>query len=158
MGQLVGEAFDDFVKNQITIRQQTDGSGFDGSRTPEQLQIQNNQNSFLKLGSSVRFLTTPEIVAELKKTSPDLTEEEYKNSNRRNGADRIEAIGLPNSEDFMGNRLAKKTVLVNSTSEVISSVKDKEGKGTQGNYNFRSGVSQTGDIWNNSSAYGLGGS
>ena len=158
MGQLVGEAFDDFVKNQITIRQQTAGSGFDGSRTPEQLQIQNNQNSFLKLGSSVRFLTTPEIVAELKKTSPDLTEEEYKNSNRRNGADRIEAIGLPNSEDFMGNRLAKKTVLVNSTSEVISSVKDKEGKGTQGNYNFRSGVSQTGDIWNNSSAYGLGGS
>ena len=158
MGQLVGEAFDDFVKNQITIRQQTAGSGFDGSRTPEQLQIQNNQNSFLKLGSSVRFLTTPEIVAELKLTAPNLTEEEYKNSDRRNGADRIEAIGLTNPENFMGNKLAKKTVLFNSTSEVISSVKDREGKGTQGTYNFRSGVSQTGDIWNNSNAYGLGGS
>ena len=82
MARLVGEAFSENVRNQIKQRQVTAGSGFakDSVRTPEQLLVQNNQNAWLKLGSSVLLLTKKEMLELAKKTDPTLTIEDFKDT------------------------------------------------------------------------------
>lgn len=55
-GNLLGEQFDQYVFDQIRVRQQLNASGFGGTlRTPEQIQLLNNKNSFIKLASGVNF-------------------------------------------------------------------------------------------------------
>ena len=161
MGRLIGETFDASVKIQIQQRQQTAGSGLDGKRTAEQLQVQNNQNSWLKLASSVRFITDAQIVEELSKVDKELTLEKFKESERKNGITRLKEIGLTNPDQFMGKELARKSVLFNSMSEVILSTNSSDGEdrqaGTNGNYLFRSGITKSNSLWDSSSAYGLGG-
>jgi len=56
-GNIIGEEFDDFVRDQINIRQSNQFGGYkDILRTPEQLQYLNNRNAWVKLASSVSVL------------------------------------------------------------------------------------------------------
>jgi hypothetical protein len=73
MGRLVGEAFTPFVSDQIKQRQITAGSGFNHThRTTQQLLVQNNQNTWLKLGSSVRIMSKEDMLELGKKTDPKI--------------------------------------------------------------------------------------
>ena len=157
MGRLVGESFKEFVDKQLQIRQQTAGSGFDTLRTPQQLQIQNNRNAWLKLASSVRVQTKNEMLVELQKTQPTLTLKDIEDSERTTGESRLKDIGFSKPADFLGNKLATKAVLFNTISTVIPSNKTQEGEGDSGGYSQRSGISTTGQVWNEASSYGLGG-
>ena len=160
MARLVGEGIEKYTTDQIQIRQQIAGSGFgDSTRSVDFLQIQNNRNAWLKLGSSVRILTAKEMLDEL------LKQEEYKNltlkeveDSRTTGVDRLKDIGLDFKGRFMGKGLATEAVLFNSLSKVTSSTYGEDGKKTtNGSYISRSGVTNTTSVWNTNSAYGLGG-
>ena len=160
MARLVGEGIVEYTTDQIKIRQQIAGSGFgDSTRSVDFLQIQNNRNAWLKLGSSVRILTAKEMLDELRK------QEEYKNltlkeveDSRTTGVDRLKDIDLDFKGRFMGKGLATEAVLFNSLSKVVSSTYDAdEKKTTNGSYISRSGVTNINSVWNTNSAYGLGG-
>ena len=160
MARLVGEGIEKYTTDQIKTRQQIAGSGFgDSTRSVDFLQIQNNRNAWLKLGSSVRILTAKEMLDELRK------QEEYKNltlkeveDSRTTGVDRLKDIGLDFKGRFMGKGLATEAVLFNSLSKVTSSTYGEDGKKTtNGSYISRSGVTNTTSVWNTNSAYGLGG-
>ena len=48
-GNLLGEQFENYVFDQIRDRQELNASGFGTSlKTPDQIQVLNNKNSFLK--------------------------------------------------------------------------------------------------------------
>ena len=160
MARLVGEGIVEYTTDQIKIRQQIAGSGFgDSTRSVDFLQIQNNRNAWLKLGSSVRILTAKEMLDELQK------QEEYKNltlkeleDSRTTGIDRLKDIGLDYKGRFIGKGLATEAVLFNSLSKVVSSTYDTdEKKTTNGSYISRSGVTNKASFWNTNNAYGLGG-
>jgi len=56
MGNIVGEGFDSRIIDQVNIRQQTHGSGFNSTgRTHEQLVTLNNNTAWIKLMSSVNI-------------------------------------------------------------------------------------------------------
>ena len=152
MARLVGESFNKVVRNQIKQRQITAGSGFNNtSRTTQQLLVQNNQNTWLKLGSSVRVITKSEMLELGQKTDPKLTIDDFKD--RVDGVQRLKDIGITETSNFMGKDLAMKSVLFNSLSELTPSTPT-----SNSSYNFRSGVNtQQNQIWNSNSAYGLGG-
>ena len=163
MARLVGEGIEEYTTDQIKIRQQIAGSGFgDNTRSLDFLQIQNNRNAWLKLGSSVRILTAKQMLETIKKQPEyeNLTLEELEDT-RTTGVDRLKAIGLDSKGRFMGKGLATEAVLFNSLSKLTPStynVDDKEvsTKSTNGSYTPRSGVTTSTSVWN-SSAYGLGG-
>ena len=53
-GNIVGEQFDEFVRNQIKIRQSNQFGGYTSTlRTNDQIQYLNNRNAWVKLASSV---------------------------------------------------------------------------------------------------------
>jgi len=61
-GNLLGEEFDPFVFEQIKKRQELMGSGFnDQSISPNQIQLLNNKNSFLRLASSVDLFSNHSV-------------------------------------------------------------------------------------------------
>jgi hypothetical protein len=146
---IIGEKFNDYVQAQIAVRQRTHGKGFgaDSVRTPQELQILNNQNAWLKLSSSVR------IVGNGSTNESDTTDSVSISA----GVQRLKDIGLSNTSEFTGNQLAKKAVLFNTLSEVIPATRNDKGKiATKGTHNFRFGVTNTNSVWNMRS-YGLGG-
>ena len=152
MGRLVGEAFTPFVSDQIKQRQITAGSGFNHThRTTQQLLVQNNQNTWLKLGSSVRIMSKEDMLELGKKTDPKLTIDDFKD--RVDGIQRLKDIGITDSSSFLGKGLAMRSVLFNSLSELHPTTPTSISF-----YNFRAGVNtQQNQIWNSNSAYGLGG-
>ena len=132
-GNIIGEEFDDFVRDQINIRQSNQFGGYkDILRTPEQLQYLNNRNAWVKLASSVSVLVD---------TITGVTLEDFISS-------KLKKINIPNPENYLGTQLAEKAVLFNSLSSYIPS------SGSFGD--FRAGISNDSSLWNNS-AYGLGG-
>ena len=160
MARLVGEGIVEYTTDQIKIRQQIAGSGFgDSTRSVDFLQIQNNRNAWLKLGSSVRILTAKEMLDELRK------QEEYKNltlkeveDSRTTGVDRLKDIGLDYKGRFMGKGLATEAVLFNSLSKVTpSDFNEEKFEYENGSYISRSGVTNINSVWNTNNAYGLGG-
>eukprot|EP01044_Picomonas_judraskeda_P002739 COSAG03_NODE_207_length_10641_cov_17.777272_2_plen_905_part_00 len=163
MARLVGEGIEEYTTDQIKIRQQIAGSGFgDNTRSLDFLQIQNNRNAWLKLGSSVRILTSKQMLESIKKQPEyeNLTLEELE-ATRTTGVDRLKAIGLDPQGRFMGKGLATEAVLFNSLSKLTPSTYNVDDKGvstkaTNGSYTPRSGVTTSTSVWN-SSAYGLGG-
>ena len=161
MARLVGESFETVVKDQIKQRQITAGSGFNNtSRTTEQLLVQNNQNTWLKLGSSVNIIKKEQMLELGLLTNKKLTIDDFKD--RVDGVQRLKDIGITETSRFMGKNLAMKSVLFNSLSDLTPSTYSGEGKDrkktTDGSYNFRAGVNtQQNQIWNSNSAYGLGG-
>ena len=160
MGNLVGERFDDFVNNQINARQSLAGKGFgEASLSNSQLLLLNNRNAWLKLASSVN------IVGDNTPSTFNTGSKEYEDSSISDGEQRLKDIGINNTAKYTGNQLSQKAVLFNTLSEVTPTTYTKNEAGeltdkiiTSGSYNFRSGVSKTGDLWNSSNSYGLGGS
>ena len=52
-GNIVGEEFEGYVFDQIGLRQEAQAKGFDGKRSPSDLQYLSNTNSWVKLASPV---------------------------------------------------------------------------------------------------------
>ena len=94
-GNIIGEEFEEYVFDQITQRQKNQFSGFNSSRTPEQLQYLNNTNAWVKLASGVSINET------------------------EGGLDRLRTVIGDDTliNQFNGMGLAKKTVLFNGISE-----------------------------------------
>ena len=141
MGNIVGERFENYVLAQIAARQKLYGSGIkdNESRSPSQIQLINNKNSWLKMASSLSVIGD---------NSPALLNEAgtYVDDHISSGEKRLRDIGIENTADFTGMGLAQKTVLFNTLSELDGD-----------EYNFRSGVSNSTSLWNNNNTYGLGG-
>ena len=142
MGNIVGERFENYVLAQIAARQKLYGSGTiaNESRTPAQIQLINNKSAWLKMASSLSVIgdNSPATLSEAGT---------YVDSTISSGEKRLRDIGIENNTaDFTGTGLARKTVLFNTLSELDGD-----------EYNFRSGVSNSNSLWNNSNSYGLGG-
>ena len=136
-GNIIGEEFEDYVFAQIAQRQKNQYSGYNSTRTPEQIQYLNNTNAWVKLASGV-----------------SINEED-------GGLERIRKVIKDDSlvDQFNGSEFAKKTILFNGLSEVDPATY-KNGKKIEvlSQYNNRAGYSKSSNIWNLNSAYGLGGS
>lgn len=82
-GNIIGNSFNKFVKEQIKVRQKVYGSK---ERTPQQLSYLNGKQAFVRLISSV-----------------DIVGEE--------GTEKLKQFGFPNPEIYMGSQLAKDFIL-----------------------------------------------
>ena len=150
---IIGESISVDVNDQIQIRQDLQGKQ---TRTNTDINLLSNTNAWLKLASSVRVIsqTDTEISASTAENkiesiptyNPTTGKYEEEESNISAGEQRLRDLGLDNTSEFTGNQLAKKAVLFNTLSELNTTTKT---------YNSRSGVSLSGNLWNNSS-YGLG--
>ena len=154
MGNIVGEKFENYVLNQIDVRQKLYGSGFSKSsvRSPIQQQLLNNKNAWLKLASSVAVVgdNTPAIFDKATGKYADLTPS--------TGEKRLRDIGIDNTNSFVGSGLAEQTVLFNTLSTVNPTEFDDKGRvDSSGSYAFRSGVNKSNSLWNSRNSYGLGG-
>jgi hypothetical protein len=136
-GNIVGEPIDGFVQLQINARQSNQFSGYGNNlRTPEQLQYLNNRNAWVKLASSVKIT----------------------NSNR------LSDIGIINPSEFKDMGLAKKAILFNTLSSYTNDKSplssERAGIGKETIANFFDSIYFTGasDVWNDTFAYGIGGS
>ena len=92
-GSVIGEPTEQFVSDQVKIRQETYGKGYINSRrTPEDIQFMNNRNAWIKMASSVLV----------------------------NDSNRLPEKSYP-SKDFEGSGLAQKAVLFNGLSSFENS-------------------------------------
>lgn len=125
---IVGEPFDPFVYKEIDHRQSNQFSGYNEDRTPDQIQYLNNQNSWIKLASSVSI------------------------SGSEIGQDRVEELlSDQNPSLFVGSNLAKNAILFGGLSSQV------ENEQEQFNYYIqRSGIYTGNNIFNKSFAYGIG--
>ena len=88
---ILGETFEPWVQTQIKVRQNLHGLE---TRDNKQLSVLNNQNAWLKLGSSVKVEDTGI------------------------GRQRLKDLGLEDVENFVGISLASKSVLFNTMSDL----------------------------------------
>jgi hypothetical protein len=173
-GNIVGEPFEDFVSKQIDIRQQNQFSGYNSLRTNDQLQYLNNRNAWVKLASSVDILEGDVIspitqvnkysktttvnfntsfptfygIPTLESITPLLNEiQSTQITNLK--SDKLRKIKIEKPEEYPGSKLAEKAILFNS----LSSFNLKEKKYSDP----RSGISDNNSLWNDSFAYGIGG-
>jgi hypothetical protein len=131
-GNIVGEPFDEFVRGQIDIRQSNQFGGYNTLRTNDQIQYLNNRNAWVKLASSVDILVD---------TIKGIRLEDFISS-------KLEKIGL-NSAAYLGNQFASKAILFNTLSSFDPIKKS---------YSIpRAGISNNTNLWNDSFAYGVGG-
>ena len=134
---IVGEVFEDYVYQQINQRQKTHFSGYeDNNRTPEQIQYLNNTNAWVKLASSVSISGSlgQSRLRDLYKDLPSKT-----------------------IKSFEGSQLAESAILFNTLSGNKSVSGTDAASGDFQGYYQRAGISNSNSIWNNSFAYGLGG-
>ena len=144
MGNIIGEKFDEFVINQINARQSLYGNGFNSNGlTQSDLLLLNSRNAWLKLASSVNVISQTK-----KEIDMPMGGTESIDVDTDTGAQRLRDIGINNTEDFLGNKLAQKTVLFNT----LTTVTDNNKFATP-----RSGVTKTGELFNLNNSYGLGG-
>ncbi|MDB4378195.1 lysozyme [bacterium] len=150
-GNIVGEPFAKYVNEQIKQRQSFHGSGFSSSRDPKHLVYLNSKLSWVKMASSVS-------VNDIKENQD--TESENI-SILKDGKERLTNLGLTPLNNFTGQSIARKAVLFNGLSEAKFDKIDKpesEYKTEQfGGFSKRAGYAQSNSIWNDSFAYGLGG-
>lgn len=96
-GNIIGEPFDKFVQDQISTRQEIQGSGFNENlRTNSQLQYLTNKNAWVKLASSVNIESTT------------------------TGSLRLSQIEL-DTNGYLGTQLAEKAILFNTLSSLSPS-------------------------------------
>ena len=154
-GNILGEPFDIYVRNQIEARQKIYGGGYDplNPRTTETLNYLNNRNAWVKLASSVSIQMGGVVVSSsLNEGASSVVESttvlEYP------GRQKLKDIGFADAEIdlYGGTNLAKKAVLFNGLSQFNEGAESNDEL-----YTFRSGVSRDTSLWNNTSAYGLGG-
>ena len=158
VGNIVGEPFKKYVNDQIKTRQEVYGSGFNNSRTPEQINYLNSKLSWVKMASSV--IVNPE-------PNPNAPEQQIIATGQQ-GVERLKNIGLDINQ-FKGYNLASHSVLFNglqqANSDTANKTTDDKGNviysdptvaGKFNNWVTRTGISKSNSIWNNN-AYGLGG-
>ena len=164
VGNIVGEPFKKYVNNQIQVRQQVYGSGFDStgfSREQQYLTYLNSRLSWVKMASSV-------IV------NPPLTDNNINDpravqitTTSNEGLDRLSKLGFNNPEAFLGYKLASSAILFNGLQQANFDAKVNNSEGGESSIDptiadkfnkwaTRFGYSKTNSIWNQS-AYGLGG-
>ncbi len=145
---VIGEKFKKYVQSQIAVRQRTHGKGYapNSFRTNAEIEVLNNQNAWLKLSSSVRIVGNEAASGSSSTDSVPISA----------GIQRLTDIGLTNTSNFTGNKLARQAVLFNTLSEVVPTTYSKGKIANAGTHNFRSGVATSGNVWNMNS-YGLGG-
>ena len=128
VGSIIGEPFDKFVYNQVGIRQSSEFSGYNSSRTPEEIQYLNNKSSWVKLASGVSI-------------SGSIGESRAR-----------ELLTDSNQSLLSGTSLAKQSILFGGLSSQSTNKKEEFDY-----YIQRSGVYTGKNIWNKSFAYGIGG-
>ena len=88
-GNIIGEEFENYVFDQINLRQSAQGKGLNSNRNPQTLQYLSNNNAFIKLASSVNI------------------EDGY-------GVGRLgKIIGNSDAEKYKGYNLSKNAILFN---------------------------------------------
>jgi hypothetical protein len=159
-GNIVGEPIEDFVDKQIDVRQKAQFSGYGTSlRIDDQLKYLTNRNAWVKLASSVSVLADvnaplPTNAISTPLTSvfqkPILAVPKQSQSTRLIplGESKLKNIGIQDTLNYLGTKLAEKAVLFNTISQYTSG-------GTLSNN--RAGVANTKDLWNNDFIYGIGG-
>ena len=155
-GNIVGEEFEEYVRQQIRLRQSAHGAGYGKDiavkRTNRISNYLNNRTAWVKLASSVNVFGDGIVSFN--------ENDEIDKDSIQSGEKRLRDIGLSNVSSYVGQGLAEKAVLFNGLSELTPSTysTDENGKTTKtnGKYRFRSGVSRTNSLWTNK-AYGLGG-
>lgn len=161
VGNIVGEPFKKYVNNQIQVRQQVYGSGFDStgfSRKQQYLTYLNSRLSWVKMASSV--IVNPPRSGE----RANIQQEIITGTIGDEGINRLSKLGFNNPEAFLGYKLASSAVLFNGLQQatfddkvnsdggsIDPTIADKFNK-----WATRFGYSKTNSIWNQS-AYGLGG-
>ena len=177
-GNVVGEPFEEFVRDQIKIRQSNQFGGYGTSlRTNNQLQYFNNRNAWVKLASSVDILEgivpDPDIQpntneASNKKLDPNggkFVASRFSNENSPQPQSQTQAplspgyinarsnklrqIGIKNPEEYPGSKLAEKAVLFNTLSSYNPISKSYSSP--------RAGIPNNTDLWNDTFIYGIGG-
>ena len=93
---IIGESFEEYINDQIKVRQKTYGSK---DRTPEQLTYLNGRTAWVRLISSVNIKNDP-------------------NGENDEGTKKLQACGLDNS--YLGSRLAREYVLFAGTSNAAT--------------------------------------
>lgn len=126
---IIGESFEEYVNDQIKVRQKVYGSK---NRTPEQLTYLNGRTAWVRLISSVNI-----------KNNPSGSNDE--------GTKKLQACGLDDS--YLGSRLAKEYILFAGTSNANNSTTGKGLVGDPSSRDLRRGI----DPNSNSGAYGMGG-
>ena len=107
---ILGETFEPWVQTQIKIRQNLHGLE---TRDNTQLNVLNNQNAWLKLGSSVKV------------------------EDNEKGEQRLKDLGLENAAEFVGIQLVSKSVLFNTMSDLdVDSSKYTQRAGVTNNKNL----------------------
>jgi hypothetical protein len=183
-GNIVGEEIEDFVSKQIDIRQQNQFGGYGTTlRTNDQLQYLNNRNAWVKLASSVDILegdivtpltgsTTPSggsssgggfnpsggytsgnnfgntgtrFPQSPTGATPGLTGVQVKNYKSQ----KLRDIKIENPEKYSGSKLAESAILFNTLSSYTNSTSPLN--------STRAGISNNTNLWNDSFAYGIGG-
>ncbi len=131
IGNIIGDEFDDWVKNQIKARQFVAGSGYGKSNTrnPKILNYLNNRNAWIKLGSSVSVL--PNANEQL----DTIIQKKIR-----------KALKLP-PKQYEGKVLAKKAVLFNTIQELVQTKDNKAGtyKPRKGVYNSSNSIFKSQD-------------
>ena len=150
-GNIVGEPFDKFVRDQINLRQSNQFGGYNTLRTDDQLKYLSNRNAWVKLASSVNVIPdafTPSSPEEFVAQRYGL---EFTGTTIPLGESKLRNIGFSESEakNYLGTKLAEKAVLFNTLSSFNSSTTS---------YSLpRAGVTTTNDLWGDNFIYGIGG-
>jgi hypothetical protein len=158
-GNIVGEPIEDFVDSQIKIRQSAQFGGYNTLRTDDQIHYLNNRNAWVKLASSISVLPDanaplPTNAISTSTTSifqkPILAALQQSQSTRLIplGESKLAKIGIKDTSNYLGTKLAEKAVLFNTISQYTSG-------GTLSNN--RAGVTDANNLWNDNFIYGIGG-
>jgi hypothetical protein len=148
-GNVVGEPIEDFVDKQIGIRQQNQFGGYGTTlRTDDQLQYLNNRNAWVKLASSVSVLPDATIPSTPEESVAQRYGLEFTGTTIPLGESKLKNIGIQDTSNYLGTKLAEKAILFNTISQYTSG-------GTLSNN--RAGVANTNNLWNDGFIYGIGG-
>jgi len=182
-GNIVGEPFEDFVAKQIDVRQKAQFSGKNSLRNDKNLQYLTNRNAWVKLASSVRIDQGPTTIVQQQVTNTGQTVTSgttggltgtvnvFGSSTSTGGlgaitntlntitntvtvnlnSKRLQKIFGNSSviaQNFPGTKLPEAAVLFNTLSTYTSPTSPLF---------QRAGISNTNSLWNNTFAYGIGG-
>ena len=184
-GNIVGEPFDEFVKDQINTRQRSQFDGYDAFRTNDQLQYLTNRNAWVKLASSVKILdgaviTTPPSPRLPSSGGFNVGTGQFGNTlSSGQGGGSVTATGAPNTGLGSGVIASgatvayyKPTKLTNigfpdpsnysgtqlaQKTVLFNTISEYTSGGVLNNNGARAGVTNIKNLWSDSFIYGIGG-
>lgn len=151
-GNVIGEPIDEFVQQQIRVRQFTQFGGYNSPRANNPLQYLTNRNAWVKLASSVSVLPDSRVPTTPEEFVAQRYGLEFTGTTIPLGESKLSKIGIQDASNYLGTKLAEKAVLFNTISEYIP---NNDSGGTLNN--SRAGVTNANDLWSNNFAYGIGG-